>query len=180
MRNKLLKKLSDEIKEMTKETGGIHKFVDIDENRPRIASWLESVNDIACIFNERNGFELEVNNQKYHNCYFKVDKYVSNNKAMFISVYGIKDGCIDTEEYLIDTVSVFNSKIDYDVNRITVKEEFVPILRELDIIHSDRREKFKQEQCRDVMDYCDKYFCICFIDNKRLKQFCKDWNYQYE
>lgn len=99
---------------------------------------------------------------------------------MFICVYGIKDGVTDIGEYLIDTVTVFNSKISYEKNRITIKEEFVPILRKLDIIKSDRREKFSKEECRNIMDYADKYFSVCMIDSEKLKEFSKDWKYQYE
>ena len=116
--------------------------------------------------------------EKYHNCYFKVDKYSSN--IMYIGVYGIRDNGVDTEDYFIDSVTVFNSKIDYSNGRITVKEEYVNLLKELGIVIDSMTKIFTSDESRNNMDYTDKKFSLCTIDIGRLKRFCKDWNYLYE
>ena len=180
MKNNLMQDLSKEVEETTKKAGGIHEFIKKEENQNTIRGWLEDVIDIAWIFNNRNGFELSVKGRKYRNCYFKVGRYDANQKAMFISVYGIKDSDEDIEEYFIDTITVFNSSTLYDNKRITVKEEFVPILRKLNIILDDRRTRVTRQESNNTMDYIDRYYCVCSIDTEKLKRFCKEWNYQYE
>lgn len=180
MKSKFLNDLSEEVKKLTEKAGGISEFVEIDENKKQIAYWLEDIMEIAWMYNNRNGFELELENKKYHNCYFKVDKYQANCKAMFINVYGIIDEEEETEVKFIDTITVYNSKTDYDKNRITVKEEYVPILRKLNIIKSDRRVIYPFSECRHAMDYADRYYCVCMIDREKLKEYCKDWRYEYE
>ena len=80
----------------------------------------------------------------------------------------------------IDTITVFNSSTLYDNKRITVKEEFVPILRKLNIILDDRRTRVTKQESHNAMDYTDRYYCVCNIDKEKLKRFCKEWNYQYE
>jgi len=180
MQNKIIIKLSDEIREKTNNAGGIQEFVKSEENKGTIVNWLELVKDISALFDENKGFEMEIGRQKYHNCYFKVGTYSANSKAMFIGVYGIKDKSVDTEEYFIDTVTVYNSKTDYNNKRITVKEEFVPILRNLGIINEETRCIFTMQECRDTMDYADRNYANCTINDDMLKRFCKDWNYQYE
>lgn len=180
MKNNLMQDLSKEIEETTKKAGGIEAFVNKEENKTTIRGWLEDVIDITWIFNDRNGFELSVKGKKYRNCYFKVGKYDSNPKAMFISAYGIKDSDEDIEEYFIDTITVFNSTTLYNNKRITVKEEFVPVLRKLNIILEDRRSIVTRQESHDIMDYIDRYYCTCIIDTEKLKRFCKEWNYQYE
>ena len=180
MEKNLMQELSKEVEEATEKAGGIAEFIENKENKNLIRGWLEDIINIAWIFNNNNGFELSINGEKYRNCYFKVGRYDANPKAMFISVYGIKDSDEDIEEYFIDTITVFNSTTLYDNKRITVKEEFVPILRKLEIILDDRRIKVSRQESHNTMDYIDKYYCVCSIDIDNLKRFCKEWNYQYE
>ena len=120
MQNKIIKRLSDEVIESTKNAGGIKEFVKLEENKGKIVNWLELITDVSALFEEKNGFEMEVGFKKYHNCYFKVDSYGSN--PMYIGVYGIRDNGVDTEDYFIDNVTLYNERIDYTKGRITVKE----------------------------------------------------------
>lgn len=167
MQNKVIKRLSDEIIESTKKVGGIKEFVKLEENKGKIVNWLELITDVSCLFEEKNGFEMTLGFKKYHNCYFKVNTYGS---AMYIGVYGIKDNGVDTEDYFIDNVTIYNYRIDYSKEKITVKEEYVKTLKKLGII-IDSMPK---------IGYADKNFALCTIDIEKLKGYCKDWNYKYE
>ena len=180
MSRNVLNKMIKDIEETVKASGGIHEFIDDTKNKKKTEYWLKSIVDIVNTQNSKNGFGFAINHQKYKNCYFKVGTYLPNHKALFIAIYGIKSGAWDIDEYLIDTVSVYNSRIDYKNDRITIKEEFVPILRNLGIILDDRKIFVPKSNCRDTMDFADKTFVLCTANIKKLKEYSKDWNYQYE
>lgn len=167
MQNKIIKRLSDEIIESTQKAGGVKEFVELEENKGKIVNWLELITDVSALFEEKNGFDMKIGLKKYHNCYFKVDTYGS---VMYIGVYGIKDNGVDTEDYFIDNVTIYNCKMDYTNGRITVKEEYVNLLKELGIIIDSMHKT----------GYADKNFALCTIDIEKLKGYCKDWNYKYE
>lgn len=180
MQNKIIKRLSDEIIESTKNAGGIKEFVKLEENKGKIVNWLELITDVSALFEEKNGFEMKIGFRKYHNCYFKVGSYFWDSNKMYIGIYGVKDNGIDTEDYFIDSVTVFNSRIDYSNGRITVKKDYVDILKELGIVVDSMPKIFSSDECRNNMDYTDKEFALCTINKENLKRFCKDWNYLYE
>lgn len=180
MQNKIIKRLSDEIIESTQNAGGIKEFVKSEENKGKIVNWLGLITDVSALFEEKNGFEMELGLEKYHNCYFKVGSYFGDSNIMYIAVYGIKDNGVDTEDYFIDSVTVFNSKIYYSNGKVTVKEKFVNILKELGIIVDSMTKIFTSDECRNIMDYTDKEFSICTINKEKLKSLSKDWNYLYE
>lgn len=181
MSNILLNKLKDDIDKKIKEIGGIENLNKCETANEIITGWIKDIILILAIQEYGNRFDMKIKNINYTNCYFKVSFYETNYKAMCIVIYGTKQIDLGCDCYPICNCTIYNSKVDYQKNIIALKEEYVPLFEELQIISKIKSKMIVPlSECRNMLDYADKEFYICEINQETLKKFCKDWNYKYE
>lgn len=177
----LLNKLRNDMDKKIKEIGGFEKFNKSESANEILTGWINDLVSILDFQKNENCFETKIDYTNYINCYFKVSFYESNFKAMCITLYGVKENELDSSCYPICNCTVFHSSVDYKQNIIAIKEEYINLFKKLQIIDKVKSTNtIPLSKCKNGLDYADKPFCICEINQEKLKRFCKDWNYKYE
>ncbi len=181
MNNVLLNKLKNDIDKKIEEIGGIKELENCKDFNEIITGWINNIIAILNIQEDENRFEMRINHTNYINCYFKVSFYESDYKAMCITLYGVKETELASNCYPICNCTVYNSKVKYQKDVLAIKEEYISIFEELKIINSIKSKMaVPLLECRNVLDYTDKEFAICEINQEALRKYCKEWTYKYE
>lgn len=173
---------SDLIKEILKlveGNKGLEKAISSNYLEP-----IEIIKLLIVAYNEQKrncSFEMSINHKEYTDCYFKVSAYETNSIAMCITIYGKEKSESFSRSIPISNATVYSSKVSYNKTTIALKEEFIDIFKELGIINVVRSKTIvSKEKARTAMDYTDRTFAICDINQEKLKKYCMDWNYQFE
>ena len=171
--------LIEEILKLVDGNKGLEKAINLNylETTEIIKLFLVAYNEER----SNNSFKMSINDKEYIDCYFKVSTYETNNLAMCITVYGKEKSRPFSRSIPISNATVFSSKVLYNKTNIALKEEYLDIFRKLDIVKVVRSiNVVSKDKARTAMDYTDRPFMICEIDQEKLKKYCKDWNYQFE
>lgn len=113
--------------------------------------------------------------KNYNNCYFIVDTYVANTNAMAIS--------IKSDDESITTCTVYDDFGIYCYGVTTIKNysensHMTDFLKELGIV-TDIIERYPCNSfVNDTLETDNpQTIDICVIDMNKLKDYCKEWNY---